>query len=120
VTSATLDWDSPPARFDAAMTSRALDEWYFNEKGERNIAAPTHYSLFSPIPLAGRSDVNTILWFTSTDKNFTFSSGPHTFKITIFSGAERLAEKQFELILSDSDVKSLDPTAELPVGATTK
>jgi hypothetical protein len=33
ITAATLTWDSPSATFNAAMTSRNLDEWYFTEKG---------------------------------------------------------------------------------------
>jgi hypothetical protein len=120
ITSATLSWDSPQATFDAALTSRALDEWYFDDKGERNVAAPTHFSLFAPITLPGRSDTNTILWFTSSKKDFKFDAGTHVLTIAVFDGTKKLAERQIELNLTKADVRALDPLTELPVDVKVK
>jgi len=113
VTAATLQWDCPSATFKAALTSRNLDEWYFDEKGKRKVATRTVYSWFSPIPLVGHSDTSSILWFTSDEPKFKFSSGKHTFNLTIFNGSSKLSEQTFAVTMTDSDIKDLDPTNEL-------
>lgn len=118
ITSATLKWDYPSVTLPLQMTSTTLEQWEFDDQGNIKEVVPARYTpLVAPIAIKGRDQAGAFFWFTSIDRAFEYTSGKHSAILTIYSGAEKLAENQFEITLKDSDIENLknqknSPTAE--------
>jgi hypothetical protein len=108
VTSASLKWDHPDTTLPLQMTSTSASEFQFDEKGMMKDLPERFTTTFASIAIKGHDQsTSPTLWFTSTDSNFEFTSGTHTFSVSFFSGSNKIAEKKITIILKNSDIDNL-------------
>jgi len=118
VTSAKLRWDSPAITFESEMTSSSLEQWEFDDKGNIETVSKTRYTpIVAPIPIKGHDQASIMFWFTSTNREFTFSTGDHVALLDIMSGSAKINEKRLSIVVRDDVVAILNdphssPTSE--------
>lgn len=106
---------------ELVMMSPQTESWTYGPKRDE---IPMRFSYFAPIMIGKAASISSVLWF-QRDMGSTrlFTAGRHVLELRLYSdvGAESVAEKRFEISLTDHDVAFLyrkgNEATQLPVVA---